>query len=76
MPGEYLLILFGFLLSGLFLEWRYRIQLYHSRRERFIIPLIFLIIGIAWDNFAVWRQHWIFPGEGLIGIQIGLVPIE
>ena len=76
MSGEYLLILLLFLASALFMEWKYKFHLYHSQRERIIISLHFFIIGILWDYFAVWRQHWIFPGPGLIGIKIGPLPLE
>ena len=73
---EYLTILLFFFISALFLEWKFYIHLYHSKRERIIITFLFFIVGIVWDTFAVWRGHWNFPGNGLIGIQIGLLPIE
>jgi lycopene cyclase domain-containing protein len=31
---------------------------------------------MVWDIYAVAHQHWIFPGPGLSGIYIGLLPIE
>lgn len=51
-------------------------RLYNSRRERLIIPLVFFVIAAVWDNFAVYRGHWSFEGAGLIGIKIGLIPLE
>ena len=39
------------------------------------IITIFLI-GMTWDYYAVWRGHWIFPGNGLIGTRIFGLPIE
>lgn len=73
---EYLLILTGLLLISIFLDWKYHIRLYDSRKERILIPIIFLVIGILWDSFAIWRGHWSFEGSGLVGIKIGLMPLE
>lgn len=77
MIGEYLIILLVLLVISIFLDWKYRMKLYNSRKERIIIPLVFLIIGTVWDNFAISRGHWSFEGStGLIGIRIGLIPLE
>jgi len=73
---EYLAILTFLFLVALFLDWKYHIRLYQSRRERILIPLIFLVIGVVWDHFAIWRGHWSFEGPGLVGIKIGLMPLE
>jgi lycopene cyclase domain-containing protein len=73
---EYLIILIGFLIVTLFLEYKYRLKLYNSRKERVIIPVFFFIIATIWDHFAVYRGHWAFEGPGLIGINIGLIPLE
>ena len=73
---EYFLILMGFLLLALFLEHKYHVRIYHSRKERIIITLHFFIIGTVWDYYATWRGHWVFPGPGLLGIRIFGLPIE
>ena len=73
---EYLLILIGILLISIFLDWKYHMRLYNSRKERILIPIIFLVIGTLWDSFAIWRGHWSFEGSGLVGIKIGLMPLE
>ena len=73
---EYLIILLALLISAIFLEWRYRIHLYHSRNERLIITGLFFVIGVMWDQFAIFRGHWEFPGTGLVGLKIGLMPLE
>ena len=73
---EYLLILIGFFLVSLFLEYKYKMKLYNSRKERWLIPIIFLVIGSLWDSFAIWRGHWTFGGNGLVGITFGLMPLE
>jgi lycopene cyclase domain-containing protein len=76
MNFEYLTILIFFFLTGLFIEWKYKIHLYHSRKERIVATLVMFVIGAAWDNFSTWRGHWMFPVEGTIGIKIGFIPIE
>ncbi len=73
---EYFLILIGFLSLGIFLEWKFRIHIYHSRKERIVTTLTIFLIGMVWDYFATWRQHWVFPGSGLIGIHLFGLPIE
>ncbi|MBI2674542.1 MAG: lycopene cyclase domain-containing protein [Candidatus Yanofskybacteria bacterium] len=76
MAGEYLLILLFLFASAFYVEWKYKIHLYHSFKERLVITLHFFVLGTAWDTFAVWRSHWSFPGEGLIGVKIWLLPLE
>ncbi|MEM4240141.1 MAG: lycopene cyclase domain-containing protein [Candidatus Woesearchaeota archaeon] len=73
---EYFLILMGFLLASLLLEWRFHVKIYHSRKERIFTMLTIFVIGMVWDYFATWRHHWIFPGNGLLGIRIFNLPIE
>ncbi|MEF8847269.1 MAG: lycopene cyclase domain-containing protein [Candidatus Paceibacterota bacterium] len=73
---EYLLILLVFLFSGIFLKWKYNISLYDSSRARIVVPLLFLIVGLTWDYFAVHNNHWNYSGEGLVGVNIGSLPIE
>ena len=33
-------------------------------------------VGLAWDWFATTREHWIFAEEALVGIHLGIFPIE
>ncbi len=73
---EYLIVLLVLLLLAVFIEWKYKIHLYHSRKERYFVILFFFIFGILWDHLAIWRGHWSFDGSGLLGITIGLMPIE
>jgi lycopene cyclase domain-containing protein len=35
-----------------------------------------LIFGSVWDNFAVHKGHWFYPGKGLLGPFIFNIPIE
>jgi lycopene cyclase domain-containing protein len=73
---EYLIILLIILVVTIFVEFKYNIRLYHSRKERLIVTLNIFIVGIIWDYFAIYRQNWIFPGNGLVGLRIFGLPIE
>lgn len=75
MP-EYLIILSIILVITVFIEYKYHIHLYHSRKERLMVTLNIFLFGMFWDYFATFRQHWIFPGHGLIGMRIFGLPIE
>ena len=73
---DYLTILLIFLLVAVFFELIFRIRLYHSFKERIIIVGLFFILGITWDFYAVSRGHWKFPGNGILGVYVGNLPIE
>jgi len=73
---EYLIILLAILIVTITIEMKYHIHLYHSLKERIIVTLNIFVFGIIWDYYAVYRQHWVFPGPGLVGIRIYGLPIE
>lgn len=75
MP-EYLLILLGLLAVSFFLHKKFKLKLFENKRQLFAFYLIAYFIGIVWDNFAIWRGHWSYPGTHLLGINLGLAPIE
>jgi len=72
----YLATLVAFFVFAIWLEWKYRFHLYQTRKERILITLIFFVIGVAWDSFATIHKTWIYPGNGLVGVWIGVLPIE
>lgn len=73
---NYLFILILLFLSAVFIEWRYHFHLYKTRKERFLIILIFFVIGVIWDTYAIKNGHWSFPESGTLGITIGVMPLE
>jgi len=73
---EYFIILILLFLVTLFLETTFKVHLYNSIKERILIPIIFLVIGTIWDSFAVYLGHWSFDYSKMIGIKIGLLPLE
>lgn len=72
----YLAILIVFFLGAVWLEWHFKLHLYATRKERILITVMFFVIGVAWDSFSVMNRMWIFPGNGLVGIWIGVLPLE
>jgi lycopene cyclase domain-containing protein len=76
MSLEYLIILFIIFIVTFILEIANHIHLYCNRRERLEIIGLFLLVGVIWDTFAIWRGHWIFPAGKTLGIKIGLMPLE
>lgn len=75
MP-EYLIILLGLLLFTIFLHKYFQIKLFESGKQIIILYGVMYIMGITWDHIAISRGHWAFPGPGLTGIYIGLIPLE
>ncbi len=75
MP-EYLLILLGLVAVSFFLHNKFKLKLFENRKQMFIFYLIMYGVGVIWDNFAIYRGHWNYPGVGLTGIYIGLAPLE
>ena len=73
---EYLIILSLFLIIASVLEKMHHIHLYNNRKERLVLVILFFVIGVIWDTFAIWRGHWMFPAGKNLGISIGLMPVE
>ena len=72
----YILILIGLLTVTAILQKKYKIHIYNTKLERLAIPLIFFMVGIIWDTIAVINGHWYFNEANLLGIEIGVLPIE
>lgn len=72
----YITILTLLLIISLYFENKYKVRLFSSKKERITIPIIFFIIGTIWDSYAVMSGHWYFDYNNLIGIKIGLLPLE
>ena len=75
MP-EYALVLLLIFVLSLFMHRKYKLRIFESKQHMIIFYLIFLIIGIAWDHVAIYRGHWSFSEEHLLGPRLGLMPIE
>lgn len=73
---EYALILLSLLLVTVFLHRRYKVKIFRSKSHLLISYAILLLVGISWDHFAIARGHWYFNEEFLLGVHLGLIPIE
>lgn len=73
---SYLFLLIVLFILTFYLERKFKIHLFSSKRERFLIPLIFFVIGVIWDTYAVYQGHWFFRKENLNGLYIGVLPLE
>ncbi|MBI1838915.1 MAG: lycopene cyclase domain-containing protein [Candidatus Colwellbacteria bacterium] len=73
---SYITILIIVLVSGVSIEWFFKEHLFHSLRGRIICAVIALASIAIWDLYAIPRGHWVFTGQGILGIFIGPIPIE
>jgi len=64
------------LLAGLILESIYHEHLFKHLKARIMWALVFLFIGTVWDQYAIPYHHWDFTGKGILGIYIGVIPLE
>ncbi len=76
MSFEYSLILLILFIVALVLKLKFKIKVFKSPKEAIVFYLPIMFFGTIWDNFAVFRGHWFYPGTGTVGIFIGLIPIE
>jgi hypothetical protein len=72
-----LIIAISFLVVGLLLEIKYKIHLYHSLRERFLVTFIIFLVMMGWELINVYKfQAWLYPGSGMIGVYFFKLPLE
>lgn len=76
MQFEYLGILALVLLVSYGIKVYYKLKFFDSLRQAILSYAVFFIVGVLWDNFAIYRGHWFYPGRGILGIFIGLAPLE
>lgn len=50
--------------------------MFRSRTHILLFFGIFLFVGTVWDQYAIWRGHWSFGNQYLLGPHIGYMPIE
>ena len=73
---EYLFILLFWLIVSAAIHYRYRLVLYSSVKQMGVTVGFFFIVGITWDLIGIIREHWVFRYENLIGITLGVLPLE
>ncbi len=75
MP-EYALILLGILLVSVFIHIRFRVVLWKSYWQMFIVYSIMTVVLVVWDQYAIWRGLWSYGRRYLLGIYVGYMPVE
>ncbi|OGK37711.1 hypothetical protein A3F03_03080 [Candidatus Roizmanbacteria bacterium RIFCSPHIGHO2_12_FULL_41_11] len=76
MSFEYLSILLFLLLISISFHKTQKIRIFDNLKHMLIFYGVMLLVGIVWDNFAVYRGHWYYPGKGTLGLFIGFIPLE
>lgn len=72
----YIWFAFIALLIGL-IVFLIRYRIFKGMRVRILIYFILAyVIGMIWDYIATTRGHWVFSKEALLGIYIGIIPLE
>jgi len=64
------------LVAALTLEVIYHEHLFKHLKARIVWIFVFLLVGIIWETYGIIRGHWVFTGKGILGIYIGVVPLE
>lgn len=73
---EELIILIFLLTATVVLERKYKLVLYHSKKERIWTTLIVLVVMIAEEQVARINNIWLFPGPGMTGVYIFGLPLD
>ncbi|MFA6357983.1 MAG: lycopene cyclase domain-containing protein [Candidatus Omnitrophota bacterium] len=74
--SSYMLVL---ILSGIFplvLSFYPPLKFWRNSKALILTLSILVIFFGAWDVFAVWRTHWYFNPQGIIGLRIINLPLE
>ena len=73
---EYFLTLLGFLITGIFMIWRYKLKLFNSKKHGWIVLGVVFLLIILWDSVAVYRGYWSFHSPHILKYRLGLLPLE
>ncbi len=72
----YLALLAGCLLGTLPLELLLGVRVYARWRRLVIALLPGLVLGVAWDLYAIHHGHWHFDRRYLVGLDLAGLPLE
>jgi lycopene cyclase domain-containing protein len=73
---EYLILLISVFLICVTVKLRYKLKLFESVKEGTLVFGSLFVIGSALDSFALLRGYWSFEQHFLVGIRIGVMPLE
>lgn len=71
---EYLIIEIGLFILFYIIHRHYKVKIFRSRKQFIVFWFLIFLFGISWDQYAVTKGHWIYTGEGTLGIFIGKIP--
>ena len=72
----YITILIGVFSFSILMKLIYRPTLFDSTKQGAVILIFFFVVGVIWDSYAVYSRHWYFDDKNLLGIRVGLLPLE
>ena len=72
----YLLSNLILLVIALALEFTFHEQLFQHLKTRLAWVILFCLLGTTWDLYGLYFKHWVFTGKGILGIYVGIIPVE
>lgn len=76
MKASYLLVLAACFLATLPLEFRWRARVYRRPRRWLLSLLPVVVVFVAWDVWAIDRDHWEYDHRQTTGVRLGNLPLE
>jgi lycopene cyclase domain-containing protein len=73
---EYLVLLIFIFLVCIAAKLGYKVRLFKSKKHAALTMSSLFVIGSAIDSFALLRGYWSFSQEFLVGVTVGVMPLE
>jgi len=73
---EYLILLISVFLICVIVKQKHKLKLFKSAKEGGLVFGALFVIGSALDSFALFRGNWSYDEKFLVGIRIGVMPME
>ncbi|MCX6793767.1 MAG: lycopene cyclase domain-containing protein [Candidatus Gottesmanbacteria bacterium] len=74
--SEYVTMLVGLFVIATLVHHIFHLRVYASVKQAIIVHTFGLIVGIMWDQYAIWRGLWAYNKQFLLGSWIGYMPLE
>lgn len=72
----YLIIELFVLAVAIFFHKFHKLKIFENIWQGVFVFGCALVFGGIWDNYAVYKNHWFYPGEGILGPFLGYIPLE
>ena len=76
MALSYLIIDILLFCLAFFVHYFFKVKLFSSKRQFFLLWFFALGIGITWDYYAIVNEHWIYPSTAVVGLFLWKIPLE